>query len=219
MRFLLAVCLRVFCRPRVIRSGAVWPGETFLVVANHTTFLDPILVGYSIWERDLWFLARETLFKGWRNRVLRGVHAFPVHRGGLDRVALKNVAELLRSRRSVVIFPEGTRSRDGDIGRFRSGFVKMAQNAGVRVLPVGIEGGFRVWPRHHVLPRPFRRICMTIGDPIAVDDGRSRAQLAEVIRQEVSRLSGLALADRGAVEKPDESGQVDSACKAPSPSE
>lgn len=149
---------------------------------------------------------------------MRKVHAIPVQRGGLDREALQNVIDTLKSGRTVVMFPEGTRSASGEVGKFRNGFVKMAQDAGVRVLPVGVHGGFEVWSRHQTLPRLFRRIETVVGEPMWVPDGVSRQAFAEEVRRRVADLAGKPLpAGDDLTEKAAE--PVESSCKANSPTE
>ena len=85
----------------------------------------------------------------------------------------------------VLIFPEGTRTRDGEIAPFRPGFTALAVRSGAAILPVAIEGAFQVWPRWRKVPRPGR-IRVHYGEPIPPAEvaGRDeRELLAEVERR------------------------------------
>ncbi len=139
-----------------------------LLAVNHASFLDPVLVGL-VMRRPIHFMARDTLFKkngfGW---LLRAVHSVPVRREGASRNSLRAVLDLLEEGRVVLVFPEGTRSRDGRFGKFRNGIVKMSQLAGVPVLPVVVGGSHRALGRGAWLPRPART-RVYFGDPLVFE--------------------------------------------------
>lgn len=116
----------------------------FIVVSNHRTNLDPPLLGVSI-PVPLTYMAKEELFKfkpfGW---FITKLGAFPVNRDSGDIGAVKTTLRLLRGGKSVVIFPEGGRSKtEGMLRPGKSGAVTIAAKAGLGLLPVGIAGKFR----------------------------------------------------------------------------
>ena len=80
--------------------------------------------------------------------------------------ALRAALRELEIGRCVLIFPEGTRTTDGGLGRFREGFMLLVKRTGAPVVPVGIDGSFDTWPKRRRLPTPFRRIEAVVGDAI-----------------------------------------------------
>jgi 1-acyl-sn-glycerol-3-phosphate acyltransferase len=165
------------------------PEGGMLLVSNHQSFLDPVLVGMSM-PRPLHFLARQSLFRspGFRE-LIRALGAHPLQRGRMDPAAIRTVLRLLRGGRWLLVFPEGTRTRDGSLGRFRPGSAELAARAGVPVLPVCIEGAHRAWPRHQPLPRPAR-VAVAYGDPL-YPRGRSGEQVMEEAVDQIGAMRGF----------------------------
>lgn len=154
--------VRGFGQHRVPEEGGI------LIVANHQSFLDPVLIGVCTC-RALHPMARDTLF---RNRffswLIRSINAFPVRRGERDVGAIREAIQRLRSGQAILVFPEGTRTRDGSIAEFRPGVSLISRRAGVPIVPVVIDGAFEAWPRHRLCPRPHR-IMVMFGNPIPVE--------------------------------------------------
>ncbi len=125
-----------------------------LICANHQSHLDPLLVGL-IFGRRLNYLARATLFRippfRW---LLQSVNAIPIDREGMGLAGLKATLRRLEQGELVLIFPEGTRSRDGKVARLKPGFCALARRGKVPLLPVGVEGAFQAWPRNRMFPAP-----------------------------------------------------------------
>jgi 1-acyl-sn-glycerol-3-phosphate acyltransferase len=112
-----------------------------------------VLVGLSL-RRRLNFLARETLFGFAPFRwLILSLDAIPIDREGVGLSGLKETLRRLKRGEMVLIFPEGTRSRDGEVGSLKPGFVSLARRGNVRLLPVGIDGAFEAWPRTNPFPR------------------------------------------------------------------
>jgi 1-acyl-sn-glycerol-3-phosphate acyltransferase len=137
-----------------------------LVCSNHQSFLDPVLVGLGF-RRHCNYLARETLFRfspfGW---LIAFVDAIPLDREGGGLRGLKETLKRLKRGEMVLIFPEGTRSPDGEIAKLKPGFLVLARRSGAALLPVAVDGAFDAWPRWALLPRPgVVRVC--IGEPIS----------------------------------------------------
>ncbi|HET9986413.1 MAG TPA: lysophospholipid acyltransferase family protein [Longimicrobiales bacterium] len=137
----------------------------FLLIANHQSILDPILV-QAIVRRPLYTMAKSTQFTGrimgW---LMPRVLAFPVRRYRVDpqsvRVALRHLAR----GDGVGVYIEGERSWDGRLQTPRLGTVRLVLKAGVPVIPCGVSGTYHVWPRWH---RGLRRapVCVSFGAPI-----------------------------------------------------
>ncbi len=171
------------------RDGAV------LVVANHQSYLDPPMVGCAMPRRQFDFLARAGLFESkWLGPLITALHSVPVKEGGGDPASIKEILRRLEKGRVVLIFPEGTRSLNGDIGEFKRGVALILRKSVCPVLPVGISGAHHVWPRGGK-PRVFHgKAVVQVGEPIPHDelmkDGPDAA-LAR-LRDEVSRLVDIA---------------------------
>ena len=150
-------------------------GAPLVFAPNHTSFLDPFVVGATL-PADL--LAR-THWGGWtgftlRNRLFRAVSRLvgvvPVdpERSMISSLAFAVAA--LRRDRHLVWFPEGERSRDGELRRIRPGIGALLETVdAARVVPVAIDGAFEAWPPHHRWPRP-RRIAVTYGEPVSAQE-------------------------------------------------
>lgn len=142
----------------VPRTGGV------LLLANHQSFLDPVLIALRL-EREIAFLARSTLFHGAFGALIRYLNAFPVKQGKGDVGAMKQTIELLKQGHAMVVFPEGSRTYDGRLGPLAPGVALLIQRARVPVVPIAIEGAFDAWPRSRKLPTPAR-IRVAYGKPI-----------------------------------------------------
>jgi 1-acyl-sn-glycerol-3-phosphate acyltransferase len=130
------------------REGAV------IIVPNHQTYADPALVTIPV-RRPIYYMAWSRLFDipvfGAFIRILR---AFPVQIESSDPKATRDAVRLLQEGHAVMIFPEGQRSADGTVGRFKPGAFRLATTLDVPILPVTIAGGHESWPRGRIVPRP-----------------------------------------------------------------
>lgn len=165
-------------RPDLLEGGLV-------IAPNHQSYLDPVLVGMGV-PRPICYLARRSLFAvaglGW---LIRALKARPVRRGAVDAQALKAVIRLLRGGETVLIFPEGTRTRDGSLGPFKPGVAAIAIRCGVPLLPVCVEGTYRCWPRRRALPVPARA-AVAYGEPISPRGGAE--QLTAAVRAQIEAM-------------------------------
>ena len=147
------------------------PAGAALVIANHQSFMDPVLVGLAA-RRRLHYLARKTLFRyrglAWLMRSLNGV---PVDQEGFAREGLKTMLEQLHAGHAVVVFPEGERTADGCMRRFRPGIHLLIKRVAMPIVPVGIAGAFDAWPRQRAFPLPAPLFWSSCRGTIAVSIG------------------------------------------------
>jgi 1-acyl-sn-glycerol-3-phosphate acyltransferase len=154
-----------------------------VLVANHQSFLDPPFVGGAL-RRQISYMARRSLWSvpllGW---LLPKLHCIPVERGEADLGAMRQSIRLLRAGGQLLLFPEGTRTPDGEVQEFQSGFALLAARAGVPIVPAAIHGAFEAWPRHQWFPRPGSRVAVAYGEPVlppAPDKAACQAAAAEM---------------------------------------
>jgi 1-acyl-sn-glycerol-3-phosphate acyltransferase len=124
-----------------------------LLVANHQSHLDPVLVGIAC-PRQMSPLARHDLFfwpLGW---LIRSLGAVPIDRGRGGVAGFKTTLSLLRQGETVLVFPEGTRTPDGQLHPFHPGFCALARRSGATIVPVALRGAFAALPRGNSVPRP-----------------------------------------------------------------
>jgi 1-acyl-sn-glycerol-3-phosphate acyltransferase len=149
-----------------------------IVLSSHQTFLDPLLLGLAT-DRRLSSLARSSLyrFKPFA-AVITALDAVPIDRESSALKAMKVVIARLKRGAAVTIFPEGSRTTDGQLGEFKSGFARIAKRAAAPIVPVAIVGAFECWPRTRLLPRPGR-IRLEFGAIL------SAAEVAALSEQEI----------------------------------
>lgn len=194
---LLYDTLHVLCRTLAVtlfgfrcRFAQPLPKEGgLLVLSSHQSLLDPLILGLAC-DRRLSSLARASLFRfGPFAALIRALDAVPIDREASTVAAMKKVIGKLRDGAALVIYPEGTRTRDGRLGELKGGFVLVARRAGVPIVPAAIVGAWECWPRTRPFPLPGR-IRVEFGDVLepaeiaALDD---RELQAEVVR----RISAL----------------------------
>ena len=141
-----------------------------LLVSNHVSFLDPVIVG-SAANREIHFMARSTAFDiPGIGKLISMYNAYPVNRGAPDLGALRKTISLLKAGNAVLMFPEGTRSVDGTLGKARDGACFIADRAGVPTIPVFHSGAEQMLPRSS---RRLRRakLMVTFGEPLELLTG------------------------------------------------
>jgi 1-acyl-sn-glycerol-3-phosphate acyltransferase len=136
-----------------------------LVVSNHQSHFDPPLIGLGS-SRRLNYLARDTLFRYAPFRwLIKSLDAIPIDREGIGLAGIKQSLKRLKQGEIVLIFPEGTRTPDGQIKTFRPGFTSLAVRSRAAILPAAIEGAYQCWPKSRLFPRPGK-IYVCYGQPI-----------------------------------------------------
>jgi 1-acyl-sn-glycerol-3-phosphate acyltransferase len=125
-----------------------------LVLSNHQSNFDPVLIGLAC-ERRLNYVARTTLFRSPFFRLMvAALDAIPIDREGGGLGGLKETLKRIKRGEMVLLFPEGTRTPDGEVHEMKPGFCAIARRAGVPLVPVALDGAFDSWPRSRLLPGP-----------------------------------------------------------------
>ncbi|MFT3768582.1 MAG: AMP-binding protein [Minicystis sp.] len=176
----------------------------FILCPNHESHLDVVFVAACLPERHqatLCAFAKKEHFEAPHTRLAANwVRAVPVDRLGDPQRALDAGRDLLRAGRSLLIHPEGTRTRDGSLQPFRRGAAHLALETGAPIVPVRIEGAYDIYPPHEALPmiwrragRPRPKLRVRFGEPIragAIDraSGDPAHALTEKLRRAVEAL-------------------------------
>jgi len=173
--------------------------QTYIVVANHQSLLD-ILVLFAGLGLHFKFIAKKELFAipflGWHMAVAGYV---PVDRGNKEsaKQAVHEAGELLERGVSILFFPEGTRSPDGEIHEFKTGAFRLASEKGAAVLPVVIDGTGEAAPKHSWFLRRKTLFHLSIGRPVSIPDAAAVGRVAESIRREmIERLARIRRGER-----------------------
>lgn len=144
-----------------------WPATGGgLICANHQSHFDPPLIGLTC-SRRMNYLARDTLFRvPGLKQLIAFLDAIPIDREGGGLAGLKETLRRLKAGELVLIFPEGTRTHDGEVAPLKPGFIAVARRSRVPLIPVGLDGAYQSWPRTAWFPQPGR-IGIVIGEPIS----------------------------------------------------
>lgn len=167
--YLVRAVLSVVGRWKVTGRERI-PGGPLMVVSNHLSNADPPILGAAIARRRIRFMAKIELFKYPFGVVPRLYDAFPVRRFEADLAALLNAERILKRGGVLGMFPEGTRSRSGMIGKPHPGTALIALRSGATVLPCAIVGTEQLSKPLNLLRKP--QISIQIGEPIAVTQTR-----------------------------------------------
>lgn len=136
-----------------------------LICANHSSYLDPPIIACAS-PQEIHFLARDSLFKqplfGW---FIRQLNSHPVKPSNADVSAFKTVLSCLKRGEKVLIFPEGGRSLDGEIGPLKEGAAMLSIQGDAPIIPAYIEGAFQAWGRGKK-PKLFNKVSASFGPPI-----------------------------------------------------
>ncbi len=191
-RAIVRVLLKLLTRCQVKGRENIPSQGPLLIIANHLSLADPPLLGVSL-GRKVIFMAKKELF---RFRLIGyfigSLGAFSVHRGQLDRQAMRQAYQVLADGLTLVMFPEGTRSRSGRLRPAFPGPALIAMRSGAPILPVGIIGTEKIRGVTWLLRRP--RITVNIGSPFYLPPVSSRltkAELAELTNSIMGHIAEL----------------------------
>lgn len=189
----LLILFKIFYRLSVTGQDNIPETGTAVLVANHTSFLDPPIVAVSC-KRHISFMAKAELFKvPILGTLLRLFEAFPVNRNKMDLKAFRTAFRRLKQGRLLGVFPEGTRRRVGPkkMGPLEPGAAYLILKSGTPIIPVGISGTDKVIPTGKRLPR-FPKVTVAIGKPIHFKiEKPSQESISEVTGRIEKNILGL----------------------------
>lgn len=145
-----------------------------IFASNHSSFYDPPVIGIKS-PRPIHYLARDTLFKGFFGECLHAIGTIPIARGKADVTSIKAIFKALKKGEATAIFPEGTRSLDGNLKEPQAGTGMIAIKSKATVVPTRIFGAFEAFGRNEKLPILGKRIHIIYGAPLsteALDPGK-----------------------------------------------
>src|SRR5215468_1864745 len=164
---------KFYCGWKVYNAERVPVQGSVILASNHASYLDPPLVGSGL-KRGINYLAREDLFRfpvlGW---VLHQWQAVPVDREGGGAKGLKMILDRLLAGGAIILFPEGTRTRDGKLQPARSGIGLTVIKSNAPVVPVRVFGTYEAYNRHMHFPRPFHKLTVKYGKPMRFEQLRA----------------------------------------------
>ena len=157
-----------------------------LLVTNHASYLDPVLIGVQL-PRPISYLAKSELFInsvfGW---LIRNLNAYPVRQGAGDVGAMKETIKRLQEGHLLNIFPEGSRTETGELLPIAPGVALVVRRAGVPIVPCVIQGSFESMPRGRAIPHR-RPIAVMYGPPMDVN-GMKSEQIVKLIDDTFHRM-------------------------------
>jgi 1-acyl-sn-glycerol-3-phosphate acyltransferase len=121
--------------------------------------------------------------------MIRSLGAVPIDRGGSGISGIKAILKMLGNGDAVIVFPEGTRTRDGELQPFQAGFAAIARRSGATIVPVAIHGAYEAMPRGKALPSP-RPISLAFGAPIRAEEVAVQTddELVASIRAQIAQM-------------------------------
>ena len=184
---------KIFYRLKIYGLEHYYPRGA-VIAANHTSFLDPPIVSVC-WPEEVHFLARETLFKNrFFGGLIRNLNTHPVSGDAGDIGVMKTIISLLEQGKKVVLFPEGTRSRDGELKPLKAGISMLVSRTKTAIIPVYIDGAYQAWNRAQKFPRLFGKVSCVFGTPITwesfshLDRKEAQKQIAEKLTDSILGL-------------------------------
>ena len=176
---------------KVIGAKNIPDTGAFILAANHMANWDPPFLGTFI-NREVNYMGKEELFKNpIMAAICRGLHVFPVKRGAADKTAVKTALKLLKSGECLGIFPEGTRSKTGKLGKGEAGVSLIAAMSKAPIIPAAIVNTNKIFSAEVKLPR----LAVVYGTPIYFEgNAKDKAHLddfAQKIMAEIAKLKSF----------------------------
>jgi len=181
-KIIVSVILYPLFRIKVVGKENIPKKGPVIICSNHISNFDPPVVGITS-TRNIYFLAKEQLFENkFLNKLLSALHAFPIKRGAGDRGALRKGLKILQEGKTLGLFPEGTRSKTGELGKPLAGIGFFALRSEAEVVPCAIIGSYKGW----------KRLIVAYGKPIDMEQYRkqktSAKEMSEAIMEEIKIL-------------------------------
>lgn len=175
-------------RTKIIGVENIPKQGAFILAANHVSNWDPPFLGTFI-EREVNYMGKEELF---RNRLMglicKGLHVFPVKRGAADKGAIKTAIKILKAGGCLGIFPEGTRSKTGELGKAAAGVSLIAALSGAPIIPAAIINTEKIFSKEMARP------VVVYGSPLKFTgtpkDKAAMERFAQELMKEIAKLKG-----------------------------
>ncbi|WP_232696299.1 lysophospholipid acyltransferase family protein [Brevibacillus daliensis] len=165
--------LRIFYKYEVVGSHHLPTTGPVILCANHISNWDPMSLGGAV-ERQVCYMAKAELFDiPVVSYLVKEFGAFPVKRGGGDRAAIRATMQILDEGKVFGIFPEGSRSKTGEVGEGKSGVALFALKSDAAVVPVAIIGPYRL----------FRKVKVVVGKPLDLSPWKTEKPTGETMKQ------------------------------------
>ncbi len=187
MKVVLRILFKIFLRLEIKGIENIPLNGPLVIASNHLSLLDPPVIGVAA-TRKVHFMAKQELFIPVLGDIYKLLGAFPVKRGGADRTAIKYAIDLMLAGGVLAIFPEGTRSKTGALGKAEPGTLMMAAKAKSVILPACVKGTDlkrqgKLWPK----------VSVFFGNPIYFPKDRPinkelLHELTDTLMQEIKRL-------------------------------
>lgn len=187
--FLIGLILRYWVRYyRAVGAEMIPSSGGIFLIANHTTAMDPFLVAYPVRARAPRGPGKVELF---RNPIvgflMRKIGIFPIRQDVADAGAVRTMIQLYRAGQLVIVYPEGGRSRTGELQPFFPDFARLVIRLRARLAPVGIAGGRDLLPMGQLVPRPRTPVAVVYGDPFDLAEFYDR-ELTPALAEEASAV-------------------------------
>ena len=177
---------------RVVGTENIPASGAFILAANHVSNWDPPFLGTFV-AREVCYMGKEELFK---NPVMawacRNLHVFPVKRGAADKTAIKTAVKILKDGKCLGIFPEGTRSKTGKLGKAEAGVSLIAAMTKAPIIPAAIVGTEKIFSSEVKFPR----LTVVYGTPMkftgSTKDRDALDAFAQSIMNEIAKLKANA---------------------------
>lgn len=190
IKFYLSVLLRFFFRIRYYGFKFI-PSGPAIFAANHQSVVDGLFVVAKIKPSEFkrtYFFAKEKHFKRKWRKYLANRNNIIIMKDGENVIdSIKRMASVLKKGRNIIIFPEGTRTRDGNLAEFKQTFALLSKEMNVPVIPVAIKGAYEAFSRKSKFPHPFKKI--TVEYLPAVDpEGKTQEEITEAVKNAIHRV-------------------------------
>lgn len=180
--------LKIIWRMETVGTENLPESGGLIIASNHVSYLDPAVLVASL-HRKIYFIAKKEVFTNtFLSFILKNLNAFSVDREKVDILAFKKAINILKEKKILGIFPEGTRSSNGELQELKLGAIKIAMKTGVPILPVGINGTQKIYPRGVTFPILFKhRIIVKYGALLHFNKLKSKDKIYQ--REQLNLLS------------------------------
>lgn len=183
--FLVKWFFRIFYRHKVYGLEHYVQGSA-LIAANHVSLFDPPAIAISC-PGEIHFLARQTLFKSLFGKFITALNSHPVQKEATNLRVMKDICVLLKEGKKVLIFPEGTRSKNNVLQEIKPGIGLIVSKSESAIQPAYVHGTFQAWNRDQKFPKLWGKTAVVFGAPIHWSD------FADMDKKEAQELIAIRL--------------------------